>query len=135
MGLSNAGQAAGQPAELAMDFPRRRSAGLARGGANLLSALTGWASGGLTIALEALGGPFMAMADAYAVNPSLLHRVAVIAAGTVDSLPHHGAVVTPLAVCGSTHKASYRDVVMVAVVGAIVALVAVIVLGTLFGSF
>jgi H+/gluconate symporter-like permease len=44
-------------------------------------------------------------------------------------------VVTLLAVCGSTHKASYFDIVMVGIVGAILGLVAVIVLGTMFGSF
>jgi hypothetical protein len=52
-----------------------------------------------------------------------------------DSLPHNGAVVTLLAVCGMTHRDSYFDIVMVGIVGAILALVAVIVLGTMFGSF
>ena len=47
-----------------------------------------------------------------------MHRVAVIGAGTLDSLPHNGAVVTLLAVCGSTHRESYLDIVMVAIVGA-----------------
>jgi len=102
---------------------------------NLLAALTGSASGGMTIALEALGGPFMQMASELNIDPSLLHRVAVIGAGTLDSLPHNGAVVTLLAVCGTTHKESYFDIVMVGIIGAILALVAVIVLGTLFGSF
>jgi H+/gluconate symporter-like permease len=64
-----------------------------------------------------------------------LHRVAVISAGTLDSLPHNGAVVTLLAVCGSTHRESYFDIVMVAVVSALIALIAVIVLGSIFGSF
>ena len=64
-----------------------------------------------------------------------MHRVAVIGAGTLDSLPHNGAVVTLLAVCGSTHKESYFDIVMVGIVGAMLGLVAVIVLGTMFGSF
>ena len=64
-----------------------------------------------------------------------MHRVAVIGAGTLDSLPHNGAVVTLLAVCGSTHTKSYVDIVMVAIVGALVALVAVIALGDLIGSF
>ena len=59
----------------------------------------------------------------------------MIGAGTLDSLPHNGAVVTLLAVCGSTHSESYLDIVMVAIVGAILALVAVIALGTVFGSF
>ena len=102
---------------------------------NILAALTGSASGGLTIALEALGGPFMQMAADLHIDPALMHRVAVIGAGTLDSLPHNGAVVTLLAVCGSTHKESYFDIVMVGIVSAILGLVAVIVLGTMFGSF
>jgi H+/gluconate symporter-like permease len=102
---------------------------------NILAALTGSASGGLTIALEALGGPFMQLASDLRIDPALKHRVAVIGAGTLDSLPHNGAVVTLLAVCGCTHKESYFDIVMVGIVGAVVALVAVIVLGTVFGSF
>jgi H+/gluconate symporter-like permease len=102
---------------------------------NILAALTGSASGGLTIALEALGGSFMQMATDLSIDPALMHRVAVIGAGTLDSLPHNGAVVTLLAVCGSTHKESYFDIVMVGIVGAVLGLVAVIVLGTMFGSF
>jgi len=102
---------------------------------NILSALTGSASGGMTIALDALGATYLQMAAELGIEPALLHRVAVISAGTLDSLPHNGAVVTLLAVCGSTHQKSYFDIVMVGIVGAMVALVAVIVLGTLFGSF
>jgi H+/gluconate symporter-like permease len=102
---------------------------------NILAALTGSASGGLTIALEALGGPFMEMAANLNIDPALMHRVAVIGAGTLDSLPHNGAVVTLLAVCGCTHKDSYLDIVMVGIVSAVIALVAVIFLGTTFGSF
>jgi H+/gluconate symporter-like permease len=59
----------------------------------------------------------------------------VIGSGTLDSLPHNGAVVTLLSVCGSTHKDSYKDVFMVGILGAIIALIAVIVLGSLMGSF
>ena len=102
---------------------------------NVLSALTGSASGGLTIALDALGPTYMRLAGEQGIDPALLHRVAVIGAGTLDSLPHNGAVVTLLAVCGSTHTKSYVDIVMVAIVGALVALVAVIALGGLIGSF
>ncbi len=102
---------------------------------NVLSALTGSASGGLTIALDALGSTYLRIAAETGIDPALLHRVAVMSAGTLDSLPHNGAVVTMLAVCGSTHAKSYLDIVMVAIVGAILALIAVIVLGTLFGSF
>jgi H+/gluconate symporter-like permease len=102
---------------------------------NFLAALTGSASGGLTIALDALGGTYMALAMELGIDPGLMHRVAVIGAGTLDSLPHNGAVVTLLAVCGSTHRESYFDIVMVGIVGAVLALIAVIVLGTMFGSF
>jgi H+/gluconate symporter-like permease len=101
---------------------------------NVLAALTGSASGGLTIALDALGDTYLALAKESGIDPSLLHRVAVIGSGTLDSLPHNGAVVTLLAVCGTTHRESYVDIVMVGIVGAIIALVAVIVLGTAFGS-
>ena len=102
---------------------------------NVLSALTGSASGGLTIALDALGDTYLRLAHETGVSPELLHRVAVISSGTLDSLPHNGAVVTLLAVCGLTHGESYLDIVMVAVVSAIIALVAVIGLGSVFGSF
>jgi hypothetical protein len=68
------------------------------------------------------------------IDPALMHRVAVIGAGTPDSLPHNGAVVTLLAVCGATHRESYLDIVMVAIVGALLALAAVIALGAVFGS-
>jgi H+/gluconate symporter-like permease len=102
---------------------------------NILAALTGSASGGMTIALDALGGTFMHIAAAEGIDPALLHRVAVMSAGTLDSLPHNGAVVTLLAVCGATHRTSYFDIVMAAIVGPVLALVAVIALGTMFGSF
>jgi H+/gluconate symporter-like permease len=102
---------------------------------NVLAALTGSASGGLTIALDALGDTYMEIAGETGIDPALLHRVAVIGAGTLDSLPHNGAVVTLLALCGATHRESYFDIVMVAIVGAIIALVTVVALGTAFGSF
>jgi H+/gluconate symporter-like permease len=102
---------------------------------NILSALTGSASGGLTIALDALGPTYMNLAAQHGIDPALMHRVAVIGAGTLDSLPHNGAVVSLLAVCGATHRESYFDIVMTGIVGAIIALAAVIALGSIFGSF
>jgi H+/gluconate symporter-like permease len=102
---------------------------------NLLSAITGSASGGLTIALDALGATYMRIATQQGIDPALLHRIAVMSAGTLDSLPQNGAVVTLLAVCGSTHRESYFDIVMAAIVGPIIALAVVIALGSAFGSF
>ena len=102
---------------------------------NVLAALTGSASGGMTIALDALGDTYMRIAAEQGIDPGLMHRVAAIGSGTLDSLPHNGAVVTLLAVCGSTHSESYLDIVMVGIVSALIALVAVIALGSAFGSF
>ena len=59
----------------------------------------------------------------------------MIAAGTLDSLPHNGAIVTLLAVCGPTHKESYSHVALTVIAGPIVALAAIIALGSVFGSF
>ena len=87
--------------------------------------------GGLTIALDALGPTYMQTG----LDPGLMHRVAVIGAGTLDSLPHNGAVVTLLAVCGSKHRESYFDIIMAGIVGPIIALAAVIALGSTLGSF
>jgi len=102
---------------------------------NTLAALTGSASGGMTIALGALGDTYMQLAAELGIDPGLMHRVAVIGAGTLDTLPHNGAVVTLLAVCGSTHRKSYFDILIAGIVGPILALVGVIMLGSAFGSF
>ncbi|HEU5276194.1 MAG TPA: GntP family permease [Xanthobacteraceae bacterium] len=102
---------------------------------NVLAAVTGSASGGLTIALDALGDTYLQIAQTAGIDPALMHRIAVIGSGTLDSLPHNGAVVTLLAVCGSTHRKSYLDMVMANIVGPIIALAAVIILGSMLGSF
>jgi H+/gluconate symporter-like permease len=101
----------------------------------ILSAMTGSASGGMSIALDALGATYLQLAAEVGLDPAALHRVAVMSAGTLDTLPHNGAVVTMLAVCGSTHRESYLDIVVVGILGPLLALVVVIVLGSLFGSF
>lgn len=59
----------------------------------------------------------------------------MIGAGTLDILPHNGAVITLRAVCGCTHRESYRDIVVVGIVSSVLALVVVILLGSLVGSF
>jgi hypothetical protein len=43
--------------------------------------------------------------------------------------------VTLLAICGLTHRDSYFDIVMVGIVSAMLGLIAVILVGTAFGSF
>ncbi|BBO09763.1 H+/gluconate symporter-like permease [Bradyrhizobium ottawaense] len=102
---------------------------------NILAALTGSASGGLTIALDALGQTYVEIAARSGIDLALMHRVAVIGSGTLDILPHNGAVVSLLAICGLTHRDSYLDIVMVGIVTSLLALVAVIALGSALGSF
>jgi H+/gluconate symporter-like permease len=102
---------------------------------NVLSALTGSASGGLTIALDVLGPTFMRIAAEQNIDPGLMHRIAVIGAGTLDLMPHSGAVVTLLALSGVKHGESYFDMVMACIVGPLIALVIAIVIGTYLGSF
>jgi H+/gluconate symporter-like permease len=100
-----------------------------------LAGITGSSSGGLSIALSTLGEDYLRMAVAAGIDPELMHRVAVMAAGGLDTLPHSGAVITLLAICGLTHKQSYLNLAMVTMVIPLVAVAAVITLGTLFGSF
>ena len=61
--------------------------------------------------------------------------MAVIASGCLDSLPHNGAIITLLAICGLTHRQSYLNIAMLTIVMPLIALVVVIGLGTAFGSF
>jgi H+/gluconate symporter-like permease len=102
---------------------------------NILSALTGTAAGSLTITFNTLGDALLRRAAEQGVDHALLHRVATIGAGTLDSLPHNGAIVVLLAVCGATHRQSYGNVAAVAIVGPAIALAVVIALGGAFGSF
>lgn len=69
------------------------------------------------------------------IAPDLLHRVTAIATGGLDALPRNGAVITLLGICKLTHRQSYPDIFVVAVAGPLLALAAVVSLGSLFGSF
>jgi H+/gluconate symporter-like permease len=75
-----------------------------------LAGVTGSASGGMSIALAAMADQFMAAARGAGISPEVLHRVASMASGGMDTLPHNGAVITLLAVCGLTHRQSYKDI-------------------------
>jgi H+/gluconate symporter-like permease len=102
---------------------------------NVMAGITGSASGGLTIALNSLGAIYAELAAAAGIAPELMHRVAAIGSGALAMLPHNGAVVTLLAICGATQRGSYREIMMVGLVGPMIALTSVIVLGKLFGAF
>lgn len=97
---------------------------------NVLAGITGSASGGLSIALEALGKTFAERGEAAGIDAEVLHRVASLACGGLDTLPHNAAVVTLLLICGCTHRESYWDIFVVSVLGPLMATVAVIVAAT-----
>jgi H+/gluconate symporter-like permease len=75
-----------------------------------LAGITGSASGGMSIALAAMAEQFVAAANAANIPLPVLHRVASMASGGMDTLPHNGAVITVLAVTGLTHRQSYGDI-------------------------
>jgi H+/gluconate symporter-like permease len=82
----------------------------------VLAGITGSASGGMSIALAAMGDTFIAGAEAAKVPLEVLHRVAAMASGGMDTLPHNGAVITLLAVTGLTHRQAYKDIFMITLI-------------------
>jgi len=81
-----------------------------------LAGITGSASGGMSIALAAMAETFIANANAAGIPMEVLHRVAAMASGGMDTLPHNGAVITLLAVTGLTHRQAYKDIFAVTLV-------------------
>jgi H+/gluconate symporter-like permease len=75
-----------------------------------LAGITGSASGGMSIALDLMSKDWLAWANSIQMSPEILHRIASMASGGCDTLPHNGAVITLLAVCGLTHRQSYIDI-------------------------
>jgi H+/gluconate symporter-like permease len=98
---------------------------------NVLAGITGSASGGMSIALGAMGQTFYDQAIKVGINPEVLHRVVAIACGGLDSLPHNGAVITLLGITQLNHKQSYADIGMVSVAIPVIACVLAIILGSI----
>jgi H+/gluconate symporter-like permease len=80
-----------------------------------LAGITGSASGGMSIALAAMADTFIANAHAAGIPLEVFSRVASMASGGMDTLPHNGAVITLLAVTGLTHRQSYKDIFAITV--------------------
>jgi len=78
-----------------------------------LAGLTGSASAGLGIALAAMAEHFCIAAKGAGIPLEVLHRIASMASGGMDTLPHNGAVITLLAVTGLTHREAYRDIFVI----------------------
>ncbi len=94
---------------------------------NIMCGMTASASGGLGAALEAMSDTFMS----FGYPPDVLHRIAAVASGGLDNLPYNGATVTVLALCGMTHKDSYLDMFVVAMVVPILSSLVLVLVATL----
>ena len=66
----------------------------------------GSASGGMGVAFNALTDTYISIG----AKLPYVHRIATIAAGTLDTLPHQGAQITLLGICKMTHKEAYYDI-------------------------
>lgn len=97
----------------------------------VISGLTGSSSGGLSIALSTFGQDLVSLAEQTGTSLDVLHRVMAMASVSFDSLPHNGAIITLLVVCGLSHRESYKDIAAVTVVGPAIGVVAVIALSKL----
>ena len=95
----------------------------------VISGVTGSSSGGLSITLQTFGEQLLGMANAQGIDPEFLHRVIAMASVSLDSLPHNGAIVTLLVVCGLSHRQSYKDIGMVTVLVPVVGVLTVMALG------
>ena len=101
---------------------------------NILAGSTGSASGGMGIALAALGEKYYEIALQTGISPEAFHRVASLASGGLDTLPHNGAVLTLLAITGLTHKDSYIDIAVTSLVLPVLSSIPAIILAS-FGIY
>ena len=98
---------------------------------SVLAGITGSASGGLSIALETFAPTFLERAGEAGISPEVLHRVASVACGGMDTLPHNGAVITLLAVTGMSHKQCYLNIGMCTVIIPLISCAVIIALGSI----
>ena len=101
---------------------------------SVTAGLTGSSSGGMTIALNAFGDDLRNMAIADGTSLEAMHRLTAMASGGLDTLPHSGAVVTLLIVCGLTHRQSYKDLGMVTLAIPVAVVAVLIAAVSLFGT-
>ena len=72
----------------------------------------GSASGGMGVAFNALTETYVELG----ANLEHVHRIATIAAGTLDSLPHQGAQITLLGICKLPPREAYFDIFITQIV-------------------
>jgi len=123
---ASAGYATLSAALTGMNAPPLVSYGLTT---TILAGAAGSGTGGLAIALNSLAPQYLAQG----IPAEVLHRVGTLAAIGLDSLPHNGAVVVLLTLCGMTHKDSYKQIFITTVVfTVVVAALAILLAGILY---
>lgn len=100
-----------------------------------ISGITGSASGGLAISLETFGTELATAAAEQGIDMEVMHRVIAMASTSFDSLPHNGAMITVLVVCGLTHREAYKDIFVVSVLVPLVGVLFAAGLGLSVGAF
>ncbi len=81
-----------------------------------LAGITGSGSGGLSLSLAMWGNKWLEQGTQLGIPPEVLHRIAAMACGGMDSLPHNGAIVTMLGVVGLSHRLAYKDIFCVTLI-------------------
>lgn len=89
---------------------------------NILCGITGSASGGLNLTLGAFTDRIIATAEAGGIPLDVLHGIASLASGGLDTLPHNGAIIILLAVTGITHREAYKDIFVILIIKTLTAL-------------
>ncbi len=79
-------------------------------------------SGGIAVAMTTFAQTYMNMG----VNLEAAHRVATIAASTLDTLPHTGGQITLMGLCHQTHKDAFSHIFVTQAIIPIIALVGLI---------
>jgi len=102
---------------------------------NVLAGITGSASGGITIAMETMSRYYLEWGLSMGVSPEILHRVATLASGGLDTLPHNGAVITVLTLAGLSYKEAYPDLFVITVLLPIISTFATILFTVLTGLY
>jgi H+/gluconate symporter-like permease len=98
------------------------------GAVSAVAGITGSASGGLQIFMATMAEQYLAKG----VDPGTLHRLAAMASGGFDSLPHCGAVIAMLTITQLTHREAYRDVGVVTVAIPVIATLVALTIALVF---
>ncbi len=76
-------------------------------GSNLCVCILGSSSGGMALMYTSLRDVFLHY-GVNGYNMGYIHRLAAMGGGCLDSMPWNGSIISIFAICGTTHKESYK---------------------------